>query len=388
MKKYDIYTSEMRNLTVGYAKILEFPVNRYGSEYYINTFNMIIDIYWVTAYSNNPTWAKYSIALASASSLRVFQLNERLEGTMIENSLAYVVNSENNTLDVYVKNITQWSCVYVSIDGAQMEPLFNIIQSGDYISPDDFELLNPVYAKIKETIPLVNDSRLDNVRGRNDVCDSIYLDQNNSTSIQLDNWNSQRQYWIQLREILFEEDYVSADIYITREKVLIDLPHDVKSANLVSNDPRMWKVGQYGQMGQYDPSAKKRICYRNLIPVLPGDQIYFHTGNNIGGFAVRGYKEDCSFTQITAIGSVSNGTVLEIPSDTYYISITVYTTDDSMEYEDYVTALNDGTFSIKIGNQSLINKMITTDLNTENGTLTINNLRPYGFLFYRIMRSY
>lgn len=109
--KYDLTTSNSDKSAGYYAKVFTIPKL---DNVYINTFNMIFEVYHVNAY-NEPVIQKYALALLSDKlRLTKFQDINKLEANT-NDTVGYVVNEK--TIDIYVKSVYQYACVYINVLG-------------------------------------------------------------------------------------------------------------------------------------------------------------------------------------------------------------------------------------------------------------------------------
>lgn len=110
--KYDLITTNSDKASGYYAKVFSIPKL---DNVYINTFNMIFEVYHVNAY-NEPVIQKYALALSSTTTLRLtkYQDINKLESNTGD-IVGYVVNDK--TIDVYVKSIYKDACVYINVLG-------------------------------------------------------------------------------------------------------------------------------------------------------------------------------------------------------------------------------------------------------------------------------
>ncbi len=394
--KYHIVTSDNRDGAGKYAKILEIPVNRPYSQYYINTWNMVLDVYWISAWAN-PTWAKYSITLAGADSLMIYQLDTRMEGTMISEPLAYVV--KDDVIEVYVKGTLAYANVYACVCGTVSALHGCIVNYAPFI---DISEMNPVFPRIKSVVPMVNDSRSDNARVRNIVCDSVYIGTTYDCEIEVDSWTGYRQYWMQVRKLSYSGTYIEADVYIMGENhIIVRYPYEVENSNLASVDLEDWQVGHYAaDTGKYDASLSNRICMKTLKKVEPGREYTLRSNNDDVGWAIRGYSEENTDSFVKNIGAKGNGSTFIPEEGINYISITLNNTVDlSVDYDWYSDQFEQNLLYPELVASDMLRKRFRAEIkpyidpDTEGEVankrvIRLSNIAEQGFLFYQYMRSY
>lgn len=146
--KYDLTTSYADNKNY-FAKILTIPKL---DSVFINTFNMVFEVYYVNAY-NEPIIQKYALALLSNSvRLTKFQDINKLETTTLD-TVGYVVNSDS--IDIYIKSITNDASVYINILGVSNTD-YSI--KHHYAKFESEEPTGIVYATLKENlVTTIND---------------------------------------------------------------------------------------------------------------------------------------------------------------------------------------------------------------------------------------
>lgn len=141
--KYDLTTSNSDNASGYYAKVFTIPRL---NDVYINTFNMIFEVYHVNAY-NEPVIQRYALALLSTKlRLTRFQDINKLE-INTNDTVGYVVNEK--TIDVYVKSVYQYACVYINVLGASN---IDISIKHHYAKFESEEPTGIVYATLKENL--------------------------------------------------------------------------------------------------------------------------------------------------------------------------------------------------------------------------------------------
>ena len=146
--KYDLTTSFADDKNY-FAKILTIPKL---DSVFINTFNMVFEVYYVNAY-NDPCIQKYALALLSNSvKLTKFQDINKLETTTLD-TVGYVVNSDS--IDIYIKSITKDASVYINILGVS-DTDYSI--KHHYAKFESEEPTGIVYATLKENlVTTIND---------------------------------------------------------------------------------------------------------------------------------------------------------------------------------------------------------------------------------------
>lgn len=125
-----------------YSKVLTIPR---PSGVYINTFNMIFEVYYISAWSL-PLIEKYGVSLTPSDiKLTKFPQLGKMENNLLDN-VGYVVNT--NDIDIYVKSNVKDACVYINVLGVSGT---DISIKHDYSNFISTEPSNIVYATVKSS---------------------------------------------------------------------------------------------------------------------------------------------------------------------------------------------------------------------------------------------
>lgn len=125
-----------------YSKVMTIPR---PSSVYINTFNMIFEVYYISAWSL-PLIEKYGVSLTpSEIKLTKFPQLGKMENNLLDN-VGYVVNT--NDIDIYVKSNVKDACVYINVLGVSGT---DISIKHDYSNFISTEPANIVYATVKSS---------------------------------------------------------------------------------------------------------------------------------------------------------------------------------------------------------------------------------------------
>lgn len=125
-----------------YSKVMTIPR---PSSVHINTFNMIFEVYYISAWSP-PLIEKYGVSLTSSEiKLTKFPQLGTMENNLLDN-VGYVVNT--NDIDIYVKSNVKDACVYINVLGVSGT---DISIKHDYSNFISTEPANIVYATVKSS---------------------------------------------------------------------------------------------------------------------------------------------------------------------------------------------------------------------------------------------
>lgn len=137
--KYEQYTAPAPDIGY-YAKVMTIPRLSFV---YINSFNMIFEVYYISAWSA-PIIEKYGVSLRDTGiRLTKFPQLGIDENNLLDN-VGYVVNSED--IDIYVKSNVKDACVYINVLGVTPT---DISIKHDYANFVSTEPNNIVYATTK-----------------------------------------------------------------------------------------------------------------------------------------------------------------------------------------------------------------------------------------------
>lgn len=114
------------------------------------------------------------------------------------------------------------------------------------------------------------------------------------------------------------------------QKALVEIPADangISGINIFKLGMNLWDeetlVGGYNTSdGQYNSGLSGRLCSKNIIKVLPGSKVYWHSMEGVQTGNVFFYDADENYISFQAN---SGNTVLTIPSNCYYMNFTLPT---------------------------------------------------------------
>ncbi len=96
--------------------------------------------------------------------------------------------------------------------------------------------------------------------------------------------------------------------------------------------------------GGYVSTAGNRICYTNKINVTPGEWYYFTASTNKRyQLLIRAY--DANGSRVTNLDGVTKTAKLQMPSNVYKISVTIYDSYQSLSYDNLYALVDDGTIA-------------------------------------------
>jgi hypothetical protein len=125
-----------------YAKVMTIPRLSFV---YINTFNMIFEVYYISAWST-PIIEKYGVSLTDTNiRLTKFPQLGIAENNLLDN-VGYVVNDKD--IDIYVKSNVKDACIYINVLGVTPTDISIKHDYANFVStqPD-----NIVYANTKSS---------------------------------------------------------------------------------------------------------------------------------------------------------------------------------------------------------------------------------------------
>lgn len=100
-----------------------------------------------------------------------------------------------------------------------------------------------------------------------------------------------------------------------------------------------WESGDYSQTTANPTANTTRVRQPGSIPVVPGANYLINTGSSSYNFTIRGLNQSQTFA--TSFGGVSDGTILTIPNDVYFIVVGLFGPGGAT-YSSMVNALDTG----------------------------------------------
>ncbi len=147
-----------------------------------------------------------------------------------------------------------------------------------------------------------------------------------------------------------------------------------------------WQRGHYASNGKYEGEGTtyydKRISLVNKISVTPKEYYKFfltNVDNTRYQFILRGYYKDGAF--LSKLGTITNG-VIQIPDNIYYVSISLYDSNNSQNADTLFGYLENGTFEPTMQlYTSVSNSEFAIDMTTLTGA-SIRLNEKNGLRFY------
>ena len=167
--KYEIRTSTTKNIG-DYAKIITIP-KLASSDIYMNTFNMIFEVYYLDAWSE-PLIEKYSIALKS-NDVTFYKFQQLGDAEYnYNNGVGYVKN--DNTYDIYVKSKKPDAYVYINIIGVSERDIAIIHDFAEFTSTEPAGITYPQIKNNGHNIIKDLEARLTKTNAKGLVSGSFY----------------------------------------------------------------------------------------------------------------------------------------------------------------------------------------------------------------------
>lgn len=200
-KVYDINTSEYDGDTNKcYSHILDIPIGRDAEVIYINSVNIILDVFYVCAWRTGKSFR----FLISTDGKNIFVGNGYLDQELIEGILAYKITNKN--IELYVRGYVQNSNVYANIVSCSRPCYFEPVQYSGFVSKDDLTIVSFDNANKFKNSKVFNSNISDtNINVKNGT---TTINDNSFRGVILDGCNIQDsymfKYWINNTEKDFE----------------------------------------------------------------------------------------------------------------------------------------------------------------------------------------
>ena len=203
-KVYDISTSEYDgDANKCYCHILDIPIGRDTETIYINSINIVLDVFYVCAWRTGNSFR----FLISSDGENIFVGNGYLDQELKEDVLAYKKTDKN--IELYVRAYVQNSMVYANIVSCSRPCYFEPVQYSEFVSKNDLTIVSFNNAnKFKNSKVFnsnISDTNINSKNGRttinnNSFDDAILESCSIKNSYMFDDWinNTEKDFEIEL----------------------------------------------------------------------------------------------------------------------------------------------------------------------------------------------
>lgn len=203
-KVYDISTSEYDgDANKCYCHILDIPIGRDAETIYINSINIVLDVFYVYAWRTGNSFR----FLISTDGKNIFVGNGYLDQELKEDILAYKITDKN--IELYVRAYVQNSMVYANIVSCSSPCYFEPVQYSEFVSKDDLTIVSFNNANKFKNSKIFNsnisDTNINVKNGRTTINDNSFYGVilegcSISNSYMFDDWinNTEKDFEIEL----------------------------------------------------------------------------------------------------------------------------------------------------------------------------------------------